>query len=412
MLKLAYVIALISFSSNIWATESTLKGIIDVRANHVDTKVNSRSYLQGDYGKFRYDAGNSISLGQLGVQYQLNWQNNWSAILIGNAFADKESSNIGLTEGYLQYKGLPSALGWRIKSKVGVFYPHISMENISVAWSTPYTLSSSSMNNWIGEELRNTGINISIEKLGKALKSPHTFSVDLSLFQNNDSTGAMLAWHGWTIGSRQTLLQEKLKVQKFPARYKTLSEQAENSDPFIELDNRWGAHLSATWRFQNTFKANIGYYDNNAEEGVVENGQYTWKTVFSHLGIKYKLAPQVELIGQYMHGNTYMTSPMGVDVVDVNFDNIFLMIRKKWNKSHVALRIEHFNTDDSDNTWGDNNDETGSGITISYRYKLSRQSFFMTEVNWISSKRPSRNYQHQDIELIERQFQFAYRFYF
>lgn len=412
MLKLVSVISLIIFSSDILSAESTFKGIIDVRAYHVDNSSKAKSYLKGDYGKFRYDAGSGLALGQLGLQYQLSWHNYWSAIIVGNAFADKGNNNIGLTEAYLQYKSLPSVQGWRIKSKIGLFYPKISMENVSTAWSTPYTLTTSSLNNWIGEELKNTGVSFSIEKLGKALKSPHTFSIDVSLFQNNDSAGAMLTWHGWTIGSRQTLLQEKLKVQDFPARNKKLSGQAAKSDPILELDNRWGAHLAVTWRYQNTLKVNLGYYDNHAQEGLVEDGQYTWTTAFSHLGVKYKITPQLELIGQYMQGNTNMTSPHGEDVVDSGFDNVFVLIRKKWQKSHLALRLEHFNVEDLDDTWGDNNNESGNGASIAYRYQLTQHSFVMAEYNWLKSDRPSRYYGHQGVELIERQYQLAYRYYF
>lgn len=406
------MIVLTIFSSELCSAESSFKGIIDVRAYHVDNNSKAKSYLKGDYGKFRSDAGSGLALAQLGLQYQLSWQNNWSAIVIGNAFSDKGNSNIGLTEGYIKYKGLPSAQGWRFKSKIGVFYPEISMENVSTAWSTPYTLTTSTLNNWIGEELRNTGINFSLEKLGKATKSPHSFSVDVSLFQNNDSAGAMLTWHGWTMGSRQTLLQEKLIVQDFPARNETLSAQAEKSDPFIELDNRWGVHLAATWRFQSTLKVNFGHYDNHAQEGVVKNGQYTWTTAFSHVGVKYKFSPHWELIGQYIQGNTYMTSPYGVAVVDNDYDNAFVLIRKKWQKSHLAVRVEHFNVADLDDTWGDNNNESGNGVSVAYRYQLSKHSFIMAEYNWLESERPSRYYQHQAVDLIERQYQLAYRYYF
>ncbi len=412
MLKTTFVIVLIIFSLKTWSVESTFKGLIDVRAYHVDNSSNAKSYLTGDYGKFRYDAGSGVALGQLGLQYHLNWDNNWSASIIANAFADKGNNNIGLTEGYIQYKSIPNAQGWRFKSKIGVFYPKISMENVSTAWSTPYTLTTSSLNNWIGEELRNTGVNFSLEKLGKAKKSPHSFSIDVSLFQNNDTAGTMLTWHGWTIGSRQTLLQEKLVVQDFPAREGMLSAQAANSDPFIELDNRWGTHLAINWRYQNKLKVNLGYYDNHAEKGLVEEGQYTWTTTFSHLAVKYSIAPQWELIGQYIQGSTLMESTFGDAVVDNDFDNVFVLIRKKWQQSHLAFRLEHFNVEDLDDTVGDNNNESGNGVTLAYRYQLSKQSFVLAEYNWLQSDRPSRYYLHQSVELIERQYQLGYRYYF
>ena len=411
-ISLVWSVFSVLFGFKAMASDLSFKGIADIRTYHVSSNGDSQSYLKGGYGKFRYDTGNGIALAQLGLQLKYSLTDYWSATVVGNAFADRGNNAIGLTEAYVHYKGLPTKNGWRLQSKIGVFYPKVSMENVATAWSTPYTLTSSSLNNWVGEELRNTGLNVSIDKLGKVSNSPHSFSVDFSLFQNNDPAGAMLTWHGWTIGSRQTLLQEKLAVQDFPARNTTLSAQAANSDPFKELDNRWGTHLSANWRFDNKLHVNAGYYDNHAEEGVVENGQYTWTTEFTHLGIKYKFAKQWELIGQYMQGITYMLSPTGYRVVDNDYDNAFLMIRTWWDKHHIALRAERFNVDDLDDTWGDNNYESGDAVTLAYRYKLSRQSFLMTEYNWVQSNRPSRYYVHQPVDLIEKQVQFAYRYYF
>ena len=99
----------------------------------------------------------------------------------------------------------------------------------------------------------------------------------------------MLSWHGWTVGSRQTLLSERLIVQDFPARNDMLAEQAAESDPFIELDNRWGVNVTGQWRYQNKLKMSVGFYDNQAEKGLVENGQYTWTTSFIHVGFKYQI---------------------------------------------------------------------------------------------------------------------------
>ncbi|NMP30961.1 hypothetical protein HII17_05230 [Thalassotalea sp. M1531] len=412
MVKLVVGGALIFFSSITFAVETSLKGILDVHAYHVNNTSDAYSYLKGDYGKFRFDTGTGFALAQLGIRYELEWQNNFSATIVGNAFADRGNNEIGITEAFVRYKGLPSQNGWRFQSKLGVFYPSISLENVATAWSTPYTLTSSSLNNWIGEELRHTGVNFSIEKLGKASKSSHSFSADLSLFQNNDTAGTMLTWHGWTMGSRQALLHEKLVVQDFPARDNLLAEQAAKSDPFIEIDHRWGAHIATSWRIENKLKLNLGYYDNMAEEGLVEHGQYTWATDFIHAGLKYKLTKQWELISQYMKGDTAMKSLTGIDVVKAEYDNMFLMMRYQRLAHHVAMRFEHFNVDDQDETIGDNNNENGNGVTLSYRYQLSKKQFILSEFNWLRSERPSRSYELQPVDLVERQYQLAYRLYF
>ncbi|REL32100.1 hypothetical protein [Thalassotalea euphylliae] len=399
-------------SGTVVAADASIKGLVDLRFYNVNSSADGNSYLKGDYGKFRFDDGAGVAVGQLGLQYHVDWENNVSLTLVGNGFADRGNNAIGLTEGYLSYKGVPSEKGWRWQSKLGIFYPQISMENIATAWSTPYTLTSSTINNWIGEELRSTGGQLTLEKLGKFTDSAHSFGATVSLFQNNDPAGAMLAWHGWTIGSRQTLLHEKLRIPYFPALSGELDEQARDSDPFRELDDRWGVHVAASWRYDRALRVNIGYYDNHAQEGIVKQGQYTWTTEFSHIGVKYRLAKQWEVIGQYMQGSTYMTSPTFEDVVNNDYDSGFMMLRHFWANHHLALRLEHFNVDDLDDTQGDNNNENGNAISMAYRYRLNKKSFMLAEYNWIDSDRQARAYLDQPIELIERQFQIGYRYYF
>lgn len=410
-MRIAFLASMLFVAQPVIA-EHSLKGIFDLRASHLSSGVNNKSYLAGGYGKYRFNDGTSAALGQLGLHYKADIANKYAMNIVANGFSDENDTSIGLTEAYLQYKGLPSSNGWRYQAKFGVFYPRISLENIATAWSTPYTITSSAINNWVGEELRHTGFGFSVEKLGKFNRSAHSFSIDLSLFQHNDSTGAMLAWHGWTLGSRQTLLQEKLKVQWFPARNGELAEQAAYSDPFIELDNRWGTHLVGKWQYGKKLRLNVGYYDNHAKKGIVEKGQYTWTTEFIHAGVKYKLAPSIELIAQYMSGSTLMTSPTFKHVVSSEFDSAFAMIRKQIKKHHIALRVETFNIDDLDETIGDNNNETGKAATLSYRYQFQQGKYLLLESNWIDSKRPARMYVGQPEHFIERQYQLAYRQYF
>ncbi|MBL4910687.1 MAG: hypothetical protein JKX78_11840 [Alteromonadaceae bacterium] len=399
------------------AAEQSLHGIVDTRLINVSAKSNSTSYLLGGYGKFDNKKNSGLTLAQLGVVYKASWQNNVSINIVANAFGNKKHENIGITEAFVRYKGLPNNAGWRLQTKAGFFYPKISLENNAVAWSNPYTLNNSTLNTWIAEELRNTGLQFTLEKLGKFNHSQQDFSLNLSVFKNNDTTGAMLTWHGWTSASRQSLFQEKLKLAPFPARWpgKPLAAQAPYSDPFLELDNRWGAHIVGQWQFhhrQHPFKINIGYYNNNTNTSIEIKGQYTWRMRFVHAGLKVKLAKKLELISQYMHGNTYMQGKNGGFAVNANFNNAFIMLRKHWQQHQIALRMEEFSLDDLDNTWGDNNNEYGRGLTLSYRYRLSKHSFIQSEYNWLQTNRPARWYVKQPIKLIERQLQLAFRVYF
>ena len=62
-----------------------------------------------------------------------------------------------LLEGYVS---LASAIARALSSrsvKAGAFFPAISLENDDLGWTSPYTLTPSAINSWIGEELRTIG---------------------------------------------------------------------------------------------------------------------------------------------------------------------------------------------------------------------------------------------------------------
>ena len=46
-------------------------------------------------------------------------------------------------------------VSWSVKA--GAFFPTISLENDDLGWTSPYTLTPSAINSWIGEELRTIG---------------------------------------------------------------------------------------------------------------------------------------------------------------------------------------------------------------------------------------------------------------
>ena len=107
-----------------------------------------------------------------------------------------------------------------------------------------------------------------------------------------------------------------------------------------------------------------------------------------------------------------MTSPTGVNVVNNDFSTGYLLLRYLIGSSQIAARAELFDVDDKDSLPGDNNNENGKALTLSYRHQLSRQSFIYAEYNWVSSNRTARMYAWQPEFLIERQYQLGYRFYF
>lgn len=400
------------------AVEYQAHGILDIRAS--STNSLEKSYIAGGQGKFGLSDGQQLSIAQAGLELSADWDNGLTAHGVFNGYLDDEDSAIGLTEGFLKYKTLPNSSGYRLQVKGGIFYPEISLENDAFAWASKNTLNASTINTWIGEEIRGLGTEFKVTRLGRINNDNFDLSFSAGAFLNNDPAGALLSWHGWTMSSRQTLWGESRAIPWFPARAEggPLVGQADKSEPFLELDHNIGIHLRGEWVIHGKGEISAGYYDNNATPYKVKNGQYGWGTQFYHLGASWHLSKNLLLLTQYLSGNTLMQSPSKVDMVKNDFTSAFVSLTYKWqdvfdNKKHKStLRFEDFSVTDNDNTWGDNNNENGQAITFNHSYRLTKHWFLSAEFNYIDSYRPARDYTNQPVDLVEKQAQLAARFFF
>ncbi len=408
MKRLPILMVLAIAPDSLQAIEYNLQGLLELSYNATDS---IDSYLKGGYGK--YSSSATLALSQAALNYQISWDNPFSIHLAVNGYLDGEKDALGFTQAFVQYKSLPSASGLRLKLKAGLLRPRISLENVATGWTSPYTLSSSTLNSWVGEELRHAGFETALTRLGKFHQSEHDFTLGASLFQANDPAGAMLAWHGWNLSSRQTLLHETLVIPKTPANQNGwLRYQVPESDPFLELDHRLGYQIFTQWKWQGRGKLSLGYYDNRADPKVVKKGQWAWRTRFYHLGTKWRLPWRLELITQYLNGDTLMQSPRGADLVNNHYRNGFVLLSKKIQAHRITVRVEEFSVDDNDDLRGDDNSEYGKSATFNYSYQFKKSWFVLTEFNWINSTRQSRQYHQRDISLTEQQWRLAVRHFF
>ena len=113
-----------------------------------------------------------------------------------------------------------------------------------------------------------------------------------------------------------------------------------------------------------------------------------------------------------------MQSESQMDVVNNDYASGFVALHYNWqtivaNKKHKrTLRVEDFSVTDNDDTWGDNNNEQGQAVTLNHSYRLSKPWFLSAEFTVIDSHRPARYYTAQPVDLIERQWQLAARYFF
>ena len=96
-----------------------------------------------------------------------------------------------------------------LELQLGHFILPTSRENVEVAWASPYTLTFSALNSWIGEEMRLTGLLGSYEL---TTGGGHSLRLGASVFGGNDTNGALLAWRGWSMGDRLTAFDEPVPL--------------------------------------------------------------------------------------------------------------------------------------------------------------------------------------------------------
>ena len=406
------------FSHSSIAVEFQLHGVFDIRASLTDSL--DKGYLAGGQGKFGLSDGAQISVAQAGIELNALWDNGLSAHGVFNSFLDNENSDLGITEAYFKYRSLPNSSGYRLQIKGGIFYPEISLENNAFAWASKDTLNSSTISTWIGEEIRVLGSEFKLTRLGRMSDVPYDLSFSATAFVNNDPSGALLAWHGWTTSSRQTLWAEARVFPWFPGldEGQALAGQARKSKPFLEIDDRPGYHITGEWSLRGKGDFSAGYYNNRAIPYKVENGQYGWRTRFYHIGGNWHFSKNLSLMVQYLSGDTLMQSGPGQDVVNNDYASAFVSLTYKWqkltgNRKHKStIRIEDFSVTDNDNTWGDNNNEDGQSLTMNHNYRLTKHWFLSAEFNFINSNRAARHYTQQSTHLIEKQLQFSARYFF
>src|SRR6478735_1039898 len=129
----------------------SITGYADAR---IVAPTDQPSWLKGGLGKFRYGSGQHFG-GEAVLQATWQMTGDLAALTVLRA-EPQTPSVVDALEAYLRYA--PAAdgnLSWSVKA--GAFFPTISLENDDLGWASPYSLTPSAINSWIGDELRTIG---------------------------------------------------------------------------------------------------------------------------------------------------------------------------------------------------------------------------------------------------------------
>lgn len=320
----------------VMAQELQLHGYVDARwqANSSD----ERAWVHGGTGKAAFGKGDE-ALQAGGAALVAHWQATPALSALASVqWQPRTSPSLGVLEAYLRYRPV-STTPWRWSARVGAFFPPVSLENDAVGWTSPWTLTPSAINSWVGEELRSFGAEFRVERRA----ATGTFELAVAGFRNNDPAGELLASRGWAMGDITSAWNTRLRE---PDAYAAVARTSRpvSFNPFVETDGRTGWHADAGWRRDNGARLALMHYDNRAdpESFDLQRGRrvFSWRTRFSGVGMVLPLG-SVTLLAQLMDGSTAFEPVEGL-YLDTRFHAGYLLAG--WNRGEwrPALRLDMF----------------------------------------------------------------------
>ena len=268
-----------------------------------------------------------------------------------HGYADDEKSVAGLAQAFGKYER-----GWgghpenRLALKLGFFFLPSSRENTEVGWSSPYTLTYSALNTWMGEEVRPIGLEASLRRgFGE-----HSLEATAIVFGGNDAAGAMLAWRGFAMSSQVTVLNQVLPLPALPslaAGGAFAKQRDDGSQSFSDdLDGRPGYYLALrwqkSWQENRRFILQADHWDNRGDRHLYQ-GEYAWATRYQHLAFELDALPGLKLLGEWLQGETGMGLPNRV-MVDAEFEAAYLLASWHRGPFRLSLRHDEFEVEDKD----------------------------------------------------------------
>jgi hypothetical protein len=372
---------------------------MDLRAVASD---GTQSRLDGGLGKLRYDEdhdGLRLGLLRLGYRGELGDYVHLNAEAF--AYGDHNHQPIDLTQAYAELRPLPHS-GWRSRLKLGAFYPDISLENRMRGWLSPYTLSFSAINTWIGAELRTIGAEYNLDWLGLQNGHDFEFSLNAAAFGWNDTAGTVLATRGWGLDDRQTTL-----FGHFGAR-----DQAPLSERILfynNFDHRAGYYAGVSAGYREVLQLKVLHYDNRADPSTYEENieDSAWLTYFDSLGARWTPNANWTVISQWLHGRTFVDAPPSNSF---SFNSSFLLASWKHGANRLSARYDRFAEQQTRSNFFFYLNDDGHAWTLAYQRDINEHWNVVLEGLDVTSTTSGRSSIGLPVAAREKQLQLAVRF--
>jgi hypothetical protein len=374
------------------ADELKLNGFLAGRGVLVDGPA---SWLDGGFGRFpepgrgEIDTHTFARSGSGELQARLEWQPSlvWTARLHGVARYESSTAQAGagVTEAFLEFHPeLTPTTALRVR--VGTVFPTTSFENTRPLWSSPFTLSLSALDTWVAEELRPTVVEATLVRRGRS--QDHEIEVGAAVLAGADTSGALLAWRGWTLGDRLVTIGERVPLPPLAsfAPGGGFERQRAGTTPTAELDGRPGGMARVRWSAGRRAAFQAWALD-NAGDRRLHRGQYAWRTQLVAAGVTLSAGPRLTVIADGMAGRSGM-GPADEAHVDIDFRTAYLLASIGGARARLSGRYDVFRNIDRDHT-AEPDDDDGHAWTAAALWSPARRVRVAVEAARIVATRPA-----------------------
>ena len=361
------VIALLLFVS-LPASAQTLDltGFVSGRGVNADGPP---SWAEGGFGRF--GAGGSREQYFANAQVGLDWTPSrfFNVHVSGVARQEPEDfggERAGVVEAFAEGRAIFGNDSLQLRA--GQFFLPTSRENKGPLWTSPYTISFSALNSWIGEEFRPIGAELEYRHEFAGLNS---ITAAATAFQGNDSMGTLLGWRGWTMHNRLSAYDEVLPLpSQSSVRRLFPNQRADGTKPFgSDLDGRTG--YAGRVRFTMPERAMIQFarVDNRGDRAL-HAGQYAWTTDFYLVSAEVGRTDGTIVAAEYANGDTGMGF-RGAPWVQMDFDAAYLLVSHKRGRNRYSARYDLFGAEERDGSRAENNTEDGRAWTFAWLFDVT-----------------------------------------
>jgi hypothetical protein len=394
-------LCLVTAASVATPQEFSLNGFADARLVQPSSQ---QSWMTGGLGKLRYGSAGDP---QPGLHLDEIIADGRAVLAPGLAvfatvrYEPDQRTALDVLEAYARYQPIATT-GFLWSSKLGAFFPPISLENEGVGWRSPWTLTPSAINTWVGEELRTLGLESTVERRTKTGALGVTFAV----YGWNDQAGTLLADRGWTMDDRPAGLFDKERLPD------ALARQFHHAGPlydgsFKEVDDQPGWYAGLSWRENGLGRVNFLHYDNRGDPSAVRDGIVGWRTTFDSVGVEADLDEFV-VLSQAMAGETEIAfSPASRTLT--KFQSAYLLVGRYFGDWTAAARLDYFATQDDNPPSSFDLSEHGNAATVALSWRPQRWLRLTGELLRLDSYRSQRTQVGLDAHAVETQLQLSVR---